>query len=125
MARKPNRGIEALADRLHGWLEANGVRGRSRARKQRDVAKMLGTTTRHLQEAAIVLNDRGVAVVSSCKAPMGIYLAEQDEELAAFSRQLVNRIRGLARRLKPVRRIVRERIERRSIEPSGQRRLFT
>ena len=106
---------DELADRLLAWLEANNVRGRNRAQKQRDVAKMLNTTTRNLQEAAIVLNDRGVAVVSSCAAPMGIYLAETVAEVAEYAGQLDGRLRALAARLKPVRRIMQDR---------GQRRLF-
>ncbi len=124
MGSQRNRGIETLADRLLAWLETNHVRGRAAARKQRDVARMLGTTTRNLQTAMIALNARGVPVVSSCAEPQGVFLAECDEELADYARQLNNRIRGLAQRLIPVRRIERQRVAARAVEPSGQRRLF-
>jgi hypothetical protein len=117
--------LDKVADRVMAALMSMGAYGRSRARTQREVARLAETDTRTLQRAQRVLLERGEPVVSTCGKPAGVFIAETHPELGAYDRQLDNRIRGLAIRLRPVRRIRRDWLAAETIEPSGQRRLFT
>lgn len=116
--------IDKVATRVLEALEQSNARGEARARPQAAVARLARTSPRALQQATLLLNQRGVAVVTTCRTPPGIYLAESDAELAAYDGQLDHRIRGLARRLVAIRRIRRARAAARPIEPNGQRRMF-
>jgi hypothetical protein len=117
--------LDKVADRVLSTLKSMGAYGRKRARTQAEVARAAKTDTRTLQQATRVLLDRGEPVVSTCGKPPGVFIAETHPELGAYDRQLDNRIRGLANRIKPLRRIIRQWVAAETIEPGGQRRLFT
>lgn len=117
--------LDADAERLMALLRAMGAVGRARAASQALIARSLGMSTRHLQDATLRCNERGVPVASSCVEPMGIYLAETVGELSDYGEQLRSRLVGNAHRLRCVRRIEREWSARHAVEPrTGQRRLF-
>ena len=116
--------VNEVAERVMRTLTEMQAFGEGRARRQAEVASAAGTNTRVLQAATLVLNQRGVAVLSTCGQPAGIYIAESDAELAAYDRQLDHRIRGLAVRLREIRRIRRARAAAQIVEPNGQRRMF-
>lgn len=104
-------------------LRAMGAIGRDRAVPMRGVARGGGWTTRDVQYASAVANEIGLAVVTACDAPRGMYLAETLAELADYERQLVSRLRGNARRALHVRRMVRRLREQHAVDPlSGQLR---
>lgn len=115
---------EAIEDRVMRALRNMRAIGAARAVTQAALASACGTNTRHLQEATLELNRRGVAVLSSCVEPFGVFIAETDAEIAAYDRQLRARLIGNAMRRGYVRRILRDRIATRSVEPDGQGRLF-
>ena len=98
--------------------------GRARVRPQAEVAREARVPVRALQQATFRLNERGEPVVSTCKPPCGIYIAETYAEIEQYERQLTNRIRGNAIRLRPVRAIKRSWLAQEKVEPSGQGRLF-
>lgn len=105
-------------------LEARGAIGAAAAVRQDVLADSCGISTRKLQDVTLDLNRRGVPVVSSCVEPFGVFLADSDEELAAYDRQLRARLVGNALRRGYVRRMLRQRIAARTVEPDGQGRLF-
>lgn len=115
---------QELADRVIETLRNMGAIGAARAVTQVELARACGTNTRNLQNATLVLNQRGEAVLSSCVAPCGVFIAETDDEITAYDRQLRGRLIGNARRRRCLRRILRERIATRRVEPNGQGRLF-
>lgn len=98
--------------------------GAARAVTQAALASACGISPRKLQEVTLELNRRGVAVLSSCVAPFGVYLAETDDEIRAYDHQLRGRLIGNAMRRGYVRKILRDRACARAVEPDGQRRLF-
>ena len=116
--------INQVADRVLKTLRDMQAIGESRARPQAEVARAAMTSSRALQRATLALNQRGIAVVSTCQIPAGVYIAETDAELAQYDAQLDHRIRGVAIRLREIRRIRRARTAAEMIEPDGQRRMF-
>jgi hypothetical protein len=78
--------------------------GAARAVKESVLADDLnlgGRSTRHLQqliEHLIVVQKKPIA--SSCRKPMGVFVAQTSEEKAAYANQLRGRIIGLARRMR-------------------------
>ncbi len=123
-ATEDDRSLTPIADRVHAALRSMGAFGRARARTQAEVARLAGTNTRKLQHATLELIERGVPIVTACDEPMGMFLAETLSELADYRDQLHARLVGNAKRMKGVRRIMREWMEHEAIEPDGQRRLF-
>ena len=115
---------DEVADKVLAALKSMGAYGRLRARPQAEVARQMGVTTRRLQQATLSLNLRGLPVVSTCSQPPGVYIAEKYDEFDDYIRQLDHRIRGVAIRLREVRRIRRQWEAAETVEPSGQRRLF-
>lgn len=116
--------LEGLAERVMRELQNMGAIGAARAVTQAELARVCETNTRHLQEATLVLNQRGVPVLSSCVVPYGVFIAETDAEITAYDRQLRGRLIGNAVRRRCLRRILRDRIAARPVEPNGQGRLF-
>ena len=117
--------LDKVADNVLGVLDEMGAYGRDAARTQAEVARTAETDTRTLQRAQRLLLERGVPVVSACGIRPGIFIAQTRDELAAYDKQLDNRIRGLAMRLKPLRRLMRKWAALMPVGPGGQRRLFT
>lgn len=110
--------IERVADDVLAALNRLGAIGAPRACKQLHVARAAGTNPRTLQEATLVLNQRGVAVCTSCSDPPGVYLASNRDEVEAYGRQLHGRLAGNGKRLSAINRILR----RMELEQDG--RLF-
>lgn len=122
---RPSEELNAVADRVYAALTSMGAYGRSRARRQREVADLAKTNTRHLQLATLVLIERGVPVCTVCDEPMGMFIAETHGELGKYCEQLQSRIKGLASRFKVLRKIARQWIAAETVEPkTGQIRLF-
>lgn len=115
---------ESIEDRVMRTLREMRAIGAARAVTQAELARVCGISPRRLQDATLELNKRGTAVLSSCVAPYGVFIADSDDEIAAYDRQLRARLIGNAMRRGFVRRILRHRIDERSVEPNGQRRLF-
>lgn len=116
--------IDELADKVLMMLRASNAIGAARAITQKRVAISCGTNTRSLQHATLRLNSRGIPVVSQCVKPFGMFIAETDAEIDGYIDQLHSRLVGNALREKYMRQIRRNRTAARTIEPSGQRRLF-
>lgn len=116
--------LEGLADMVMRELQSMGAIGAAQAVTQAELARVCGTNTRHLQSATLELNKRGVPVLSSCVPPYGVFIAETDDEITGYDRQLRGRLIGNAVRRRCLRRILRERIATRPVEPNGQGRLF-
>lgn len=115
---------EAIEDRVMRMLRDMRAIGAARAVTQSRLAAACGITPRTLQDVTLGLNKRGIPVLSSCVAPYGVFIAESDDEISAYDRQLRSRLIGNAMRRGYVRKILRDRIALRSVEPNGQRRLF-
>jgi hypothetical protein len=116
--------VDEVADRVLEALNRLGAVGRGRARSQAEVAAAAATNARTLRHATLALNRRGVPAVTTCVIPVGVFLAQTDAELADYDAQLDHRIRGLAMRLKEVRRMRRAMAAAGPVEPDGQRRLW-
>lgn len=116
--------LEGVAARVFETLKEMNAVGSASARKQTEVARACGVSTRRLQTATLALNRAGIAVLSTCHAPYGVYLAETDDEITDYCAQLRARLVGNAARRRAVRKILAQRIALRSVEPDGQGRLF-
>lgn len=121
-ARRDQDRIVRLAERLVAWLRVNGFVGKNRPVRQSIVAGELGVETRDVQYAMGALPGKEL-VASSCGNPMGVFLCQTVADAADYERQLDNRIRNLAVRLRHVRRWMRSHreIEARSLRPPTQR----
>ncbi len=125
MAKERNAAeLAAVAARVLAAMKGRGAYGRAKAVTQREIAATAGTNTRVLQEATAELVKQGVPIATTCGSPPGMFLAQTVTELQEYSEQLHARIVGNAVRLKGVRKMCREWLERMAVEPGGQRRLF-
>ncbi len=122
-ANNQNKGDDEVADKVLAALKTMGAYGAGRARPQPEVARLVGIDTRTLQLATLRLNQRNEPVLSSCRHPCGIYIAESIDELTRYARQLRSRLVGNARRMAVVNRMVRSWVAEETVEPGGQRRL--
>ncbi len=124
-AKAPDAGLLAdVAARVLAAMNGRGAYGRAKAVTQREIARLAGTSPRVLQEATAELVAQGVPIATTCGSPPGMFLATTVTELQEYGAQLHARIVGNAVRLKGVRKMCREWLERMAVEPGGQRRLF-
>jgi hypothetical protein len=89
---------QEIADEIWTYLDRNH-RGHEQAITEKLLAQAHGLNPRVLQEILehlIVRQERPIA--SSCRPPMGVFVAQTAEEKAQYALQLENRIIGLARR---------------------------
>lgn len=129
MARGPHDRPDAsklteVAARVYAALKAKDAYGAAKPVIQSELAKLAGTNSRVLQWAQLQLIEQGVPVCSTCGSPPGVFIATTLTELQAYGANLHSRIVGNAWRLKGVRKMTRDWLDRLEIEPSGQRRLF-
>ena len=120
---KDARVSDEVVDHLEKVVAAMGAVGRANARRQKLIARQMGVSTRRLQLAARQLRKRGVPLVSTCDPPLGMYVAETNDEMESYLRQLHARIKGNAETFSDIRDIQRRRIAAMPVEPGGQRRL--
>lgn len=102
--RAVHRVSQETADELWTHLDRHH-RGRDRAVRQADLAKTFGLNVRALQYALEYLAYEGERpVATSCRKPMGVYVATTAQEKLEYALQLEHRIISLARRLRSVTR---------------------
>ena len=124
MAQMGAEGIGEVATKVLAALKKLRAVGAEHAVPQERVARLCAMTTRMLQQATLWLNAHGVAVLSSCVKPFGIFLARTVGEVDDYIDQLHSRLIGNALREKHLRGIRRLWIAGQRVEPDGQRRLF-
>lgn len=89
-----------LANKLWQFLDKN-CRGMENAKKQSDIADIIGISVREVPKLTSVLTGEfGRPVASTMHRPYGIYIPETREEREEYITQLKSRIKALFRRLK-------------------------
>jgi len=112
------RAISEVAENLWQYMNAFH-RGRANAIKQAELAKLLGTNTRVLQQAIVhLLKAKEFVVASACSKPMGVFIPTTPDEKTAYFRQLENRVIRTAQHMRLVRKSSMMRV-------AIQQRLFT
>lgn len=85
------------------WGILRGQRGRARAVKQADLARACGVSVRVLQRILKELaEDHDKPIVSTCRAPQGVFVPITEEEKEEYLGQLRARVSSLLRRAKAV-----------------------
>ncbi len=85
--------------------------GRANARQAREISELTGITNVEVRSIiAHLINVHKILIVSATSKPAGFFFPVNEDESDAGAKQLVNRIRALAIRLKNVKRQTYEKI---------------
>jgi len=119
-----------LARRIHEFLRRTNATAPDRAVTDREIASRVHCPIRDVVDHAAELLGAGIPVVASCgssrdgRGGKGRYLENDPAKLKEYGDSLKRRGVSVLRRRQLVMRCRRLMLERMSIEPTGQRRLF-